>query len=139
MWHHCHRLEENPKFRLFQEAGVAFSYIVFSTFGIAGNIVVILDGLSMPRFTHGLVVRGASLSLPSRDYQLVHRSLFLFLCSPFFVFLVPGLPAGLVTVSSALGQLVRQMLPGHLTSASWHVAIPQGRTEDSSIDFHLLS
>ena len=66
--------------------------------------MVILDDLLKPRFTHGLVeflVRGASLPLRSRDYQLVHRSLFLFLCLPFFAFLVAGLPAGLVTVSSS--------------------------------------
>ena len=35
-------------------------------------------------------------------------------------------------LQGVLGQLVRQMLPGHLTSASWHVAIPQGRTEEQT-------
>ena len=80
------------------------SLTLFSTFEVAGHIVVILDDSLKSLFTHRLVeflVRGASLSLPSRDYQLIHRPLFPFLCLPFFAFLVAGLPAGLVAASSA--------------------------------------
>ena len=35
----------NPKFRLFQEVGYAFLLTSFSTFEVAGHMVVILDDL----------------------------------------------------------------------------------------------
>ena len=71
-------LKRIPNFAVFRKLVLLF-LTLFSTFGVAGHIVAILDDLLKPRFTYGLVeilVRGASLPLPSRDYQLVHRSLF---------------------------------------------------------------
>ena len=82
-------LNRIPNFSVFRKL-VLPSLTLFSTFGVAGPIVVILDDLLKPRFMHRLVeflVRGASLPLPSRVHQLVHRLLFPFCVCPSFPFL----------------------------------------------------
>ena len=109
------------------------SLTLFSAFGVAGRIVVLLDGLSVPLLRAGLLgflYVVCFFTAPVTRFQLVHRPLFpscVYPSLPFW-FQLAWLP---LRLQGVLGQVVRQMLPGHLASASWHVAIPQG-------DFHLV-
>ena len=127
-------LEMNPKFSRFQEFGHAFSYIVPHVWGCWTCCGHPWWFIEIPLHAQTCWISSAWYFLTTPVTRLPVRtpSTVSLLCLPFFAFWWQGFQLALspLRLQGVLGQLVRQMLPGHLTSASWHVAIPHGRTED---------
>ena len=127
-------LEMNPKFGRFQEFGHAFSYIVPHVWGCWTCCGHPWWFIEIPLHAQTCWISSAWYFLTTPVTRLPVRtpSTVSLLCLPFFAFWWQGFQLALspLRLQGVLGQLVRQMLPGHLTSASWHVAIPRGRTED---------